>query len=67
MAVFIFAGVLFMVFSLLFFFAPGIIIKMSQIGNRLVFTDYRPVAHRKVSGVVLFAVSLVMFYIGVTL
>ncbi|MFQ5674497.1 MAG: hypothetical protein ACE5G1_01260 [bacterium] len=56
-----------MVFSLLFFFAPGIIVKMSQIGNRLVFTDYRPVEHRKLSGVILLAISLVMFYIGVTL
>lgn len=67
MAIFILAGLMFMGFSFLFFFAPGLIIKMSKIGNKLVFTDYRPVAHRKLSGAVLLIMSLVMFYIGVQL
>lgn len=67
MAIFIIIGLLFMVFSFLFFFAPGAIIKMSEIGNRLVFTDYQPVAHRKLSGTLLLLLSLIMFYVGISL
>jgi len=57
-------GFLFMAFSLLFFFAPGLIVKISEIGNRLVFTDHGTVAHRYWSGLVLLVMSLVMFYLG---
>lgn len=67
MVIFILAGVVFMGFSFLFFFAPRLIVKMSEIGNRLVFTDYRPVAHRRLSGAVLLILSLVMFYVGIQL
>ncbi|RMF61951.1 MAG: hypothetical protein D6743_12850 [Calditrichaeota bacterium] len=67
MTFFIVAGVLFLFFSALFFFAPGVIIRLSEIGNRLVFTDHGSVAHRKLSGAVLLIMSLVMFYLGVRL
>ncbi len=67
MAIFIIAGLMFMGFSFLFFFAPGLIVKMSKIGNKLVFTDYGSVAHPKFSGTVLFIMSLVMLYVGVQL
>ena len=67
MAIFILAGLMFMGFSFLFFFAPGLIVKMSKIGNKLVFTDYGSVAHPKLSGAVLLIMSLVMLYIGLQL
>ena len=67
MVIFILAGLMFMGFSFLFFFAPGLIVKMSKIGNKLLFTDYGSVAHPKFSGAVLFIMSLVMIYIGVQL
>ncbi len=67
MAIFILAGLMFMGFSFLFFFAPGLIVKMSKIGNKLLFTDYGSVAHPKFSGAVLFIMSLVMLYMGVQL
>lgn len=57
-------GFLFLSFSLLFFLAPKLIIKISEIGNRLVFTDHGTVAHRFWSGLVLLIMSLVMFYLG---
>jgi len=58
-------GFLFMAFSLLFFFAPKLIIKISELGNRLVFTDHGTVAHRYWSGFVLLVMSLIMFYLGI--
>ena len=67
MVIFILAGLIFMGFSFLFFFAPGLIVKMSKIGNKLVFTDYGSVARPKLSGAVLLIASLVMLYIGVQL
>lgn len=57
-------GLLFMAFSMLFFFAPKLIVKISEIGNRLVFTDHGTVAHRYWSGLVLLVMSLIMFYLG---
>ncbi len=67
MAIFIVAGLMFMGFSFLFFFAPGLIVKLSKIGNKLVFTDYGSVARPKLSGAVLLIMSLVMLYMGVQL
>ncbi len=57
-------GLLFFVFSLLFFFYPEMIVKISEIGNRLIFTDHSTVAHRYWSGLVLLIMSLLMFYVG---
>jgi len=57
-------GLLFFVFSLLFFFYPEMIIKISEIGNKLIFTDHSTVAHRYWSGLVLLIMSLLMFYVG---
>ena len=57
-------GLLFFVFSLLFFFYPEMIVKISEIGNRLIFTDHSTVAHRYWSGLVLLIMSLLMFYLG---
>ncbi len=67
MAIFIIAGLIFMGFSCLFFFAPGFIVKLSKIGNKLVFTDYGSVAHPRLSGAVLLIASLVMLYMGMQL
>lgn len=63
MLVFLLIGIVFLGFSAMFFFAPGLIIKMSELGNKLIFTDYSPVAHRKVSAVVLLLMSIIMFYL----
>ncbi len=57
-------GLLFFVFSLLFFFYPEMIVKISEIGNKLIFTDHSTVAHRYWSGLVLLIMSLLMFYVG---
>jgi hypothetical protein len=67
MSFFIIIGLFFLSFSVLFLFAPKIIVKMSELGNKLLFTDYGTVAHRKLSGWVLLIMSLVMFYLGVKL
>ena len=64
MFLFIMLGVLFLVFSLLFFFAPKTIIKISEVGNKMIFTDHKTVAHRFFSGFILFVMSLIMFYLG---
>ena len=64
MLFFVTLGLLFLLFSLLFFFSPKLIVKISEIGNRMIFTDYSTVAHRHWSGLVLLVMSLVMFYLG---
>ena len=62
MLVFLIFGLLFLFFSLLFFFAPRAIVKISLITNKLIFTDHNTIAHRYWSGIILFVMSLVMFY-----
>lgn len=64
MALFFVLGLLFLVFSLLFFLAPKLIIRISEVGNRLIFTDHGTVAHRRWSGLVLLVMSVMMFYLG---
>ncbi len=59
---FLFLGVFFLAFGLIFLFAPKWIILLSQWGNRLVFTDHDAVAHRKFVGSALFVLGLIMFY-----
>ncbi len=67
MLVFIAVAVLFFVLGLLFFLAPAVIVKLSEMGNRLVFTDHGSVAHRWISGSILLAMSAVMLYLGLKL
>ncbi len=57
-------GLVFLFFSLLFFFYPRTIVRISEIGNKLIFTDHSTVAHRYWSGLVLLIMSLLMFYLG---
>ncbi len=64
MAIFLFAGLVFLVFALLFWFAPDVIIKLSEIGNKMIFTDHRSFAHRRLSGIVLLIMSIIMFYMS---
>ncbi len=57
-------GFFFLCFSGLFFFAPNLIIKISEIGNKLVFTDEKTVSHRYWTAALLLFMSIVMFYLG---
>jgi len=61
---FIFLGVFFVVFSILFLFAPHWIIIISEWGNRLILTDHDAVIHRKFVGIFLGALSIVMFVLA---
>jgi hypothetical protein len=65
MLLFIVFGSVFLFFSVLFFFSPKLIVKISEVGNRLLFTDHNTVAHRYWSGLILLIMSLVMFYLSV--
>ncbi len=60
----IFLGVFLLLFSMLFLFAPNALVRLSELGNKLIFTDHSSVAHRKLSGALLLIVSLIMFYLG---
>ncbi len=64
MIAFLILGIVFLGFSLLFFFAPRVIVKVSEMGNKLLFTDHGTVAHRHWSGLVLLIVSAMMMYLG---
>ncbi len=57
-------GLLSLTFSILFLFFPEVLLKLSEWGNRLVFTDHSAVLHRKVVGTVLFIAGLFMFFIS---
>lgn len=63
----LFLGTVLLLFSVLFFFAPHVLVKLSELGNKLVFTDHTSVAHRKLSGTVLLITGLLMFYLGLRL
>lgn len=65
MIAFLILGLLFLSFSLLFFFAPRVIVKISEIGNKLLFTDHSTVAHRYWSGLVLLIMGAIMIYLSV--
>jgi len=67
MSIFIFIGAVFLVFSILFYSRPNVIIKMNKFANKMVFADYQSLAYRKITAVVLFLVSLLMFYVGMML
>lgn len=64
MVIFLILGVLFLVFAFMFFFAPHLIVKLSEIGNKLIFTDHATFTHRKLSGFILLITSVLMFYLG---
>lgn len=64
MFIFIIFGSIFFIFSVLFFFTPKFIIKISEMGNKLIFTDHGTVAHRYWSGIFLLIMSIIMFYLG---
>jgi hypothetical protein len=64
MFAFLILGLVCLGFSLLFFFAPRIIIKVSELGNKLLFTDHSTVAHRYWSGLVLLIVGVLMVYLS---
>jgi len=64
MLAFLILGLLFLGFSFLFFFAPRIIVKVSEIGNKLLFTDHSTVAHRYWSGLVLLIMGAIMIYLS---
>lgn len=61
---FLFFGLFFIIFSILFLFAPHLIIIISEWGNRLIFTDHDAVIHRKFVGIFLAALSIVMFVLA---
>ena len=63
MAGFLFLGILFLTFGFMFLFAPRLIIRLSELGNKLVYTDHGTVAHRYLTGIIMLAVSLLMFYL----
>lgn len=66
MALFIAGSVLFFVVGILFLIAPNVLVKLSELGNKMIFTDHSPFAHRKVTAVILFLMSVVMFYVAMT-
>jgi hypothetical protein len=45
-------------------FRPNTIIKLSQLGNRLVATDYGYVRYHKVSGILFISIGAFLFYVG---
>ncbi len=53
-----------MAFAILFLFFPETLIKLSEWGNKMVFTDHNAVAHRKLVGVVLLFVGIFMFFVS---
>jgi hypothetical protein len=48
-------------------FRPSTIIKLSQLGNRLVATDYGYVRYHKLSGFLFITVGAILFYVGFSL
>jgi len=64
MIIFVLLGLLFVVFGLLFLFAPYAVVKISEVCNRMVFTDAKTLAHRNWSAAILLSAGILMFYLG---
>jgi len=54
----------FFVFSILFLFFPDVLIKLSEWGNKLILTDHKAVIHRKVVGIMLFSLSVIVLFVS---
>jgi len=67
MALFIFLGAIFFLFGALFLFAPMALIKLSELGNKLLFTDHSTIAYRHVMGILLILLSALMAYLAIKL
>jgi len=57
-------GLFFSAIGLCFLMAPQLLITLSAWSNRVLFLDYIPMIHRRKSAVVLFATSLLMFWLA---
>lgn len=65
--IFIFVGCCAIITGYVSLFRPGTIIKLSQIGNRLITTDYGYIRYHKVSGFMFISIGALLFYVGFTL
>ncbi len=62
MKVLFYSGLVSLIFGLLFVFAPKFIDKLNQIGNIVITTDEKTIAHRYVTGAFLIVISIVLLY-----
>ncbi|MFC1671878.1 hypothetical protein ACFL01_01955 [Planctomycetota bacterium] len=67
MIFFVIIGVIAAVFGVLFIFAPGILIYLSEISNKIFMTDEVAIKFRMWVGVALLLVSVLMFVVAVYL
>ena len=50
-----------------FIFAPRLLSKLNNFGNRILFTDERAFIYRRFCGIILLAVAVFLFWTGVKL
>ena len=67
MILFVALGVIAAVFGVLFIFAPGALIYLSELSNKILMTDDVAIRFRKWVGAALLLVSVLMFVIAVYL
>jgi len=53
-----------MIFGLLLVFNPDFVRKLNELGNRIVTTDEKALAHRYITGAFLILVSLLLIFIS---
>lgn len=57
-------GVFSIITGYLCLFRPNTIIRLTEIGNRLIVTDYGYIQHRKISGLLFILIGTGLFYVG---
>lgn len=57
-------GAIFFLVSLGYFFAPGVISKLNQVGKKILWKDERSFTHREITGGFFLIVGLLFLYVS---
>ena len=63
--IFLIIGMLSIFIGIIFFVKPEILIKFSEIGNKIIITDEQILCYPRCLGIVLLAISIYILYISV--
>ena len=64
MIIVLIAGIIAIIFGILFMFSPNLLEKLNELGNRIVSTDEIAIIYRHISGVLLIIIGIILFVIA---
>ena len=60
-------GALTFALGILFIFAPGLLSRLNDSGNRILFTDEKAFIYRRICGIILLVAAIFLFWTGIRL